>query len=118
MENSTWTFFCRDGSYDSDWQPVCRRYVCHGAHFSLRAGDNGEGTGRNRLQLWIRDRRTCLLDAAGRFLTLQEAGLQPGDRIAAGDRSSPEGTQTWRICTVTPPAGGIGCGRGWTITAE
>ena len=117
MENSTWTFFCRDGTYDGDYRPVFRRYVCHGAAISCRAGDNGEGLGRNRLQLWIRDRRTCLTDEAGQFVTLEKAALQPGDRIAAGIQKKPDG-KVWRVLTVVPPAGGIGLGRGWTITAE
>ena len=117
METGTWTFFCRDGTYDADYRPVFRRYVCHGAASSFRAGDNGEGVGQNRLQLWIRDRRTCLVDEAGQFVTLEMAGLQPGDRIAAGVRKTPEGA-FWRVRTVVPPAGGIGFGRGWTVTAE
>jgi len=117
MDNSTWTFFCRDGTCDGDYRPVFRRYVCHGAASSIRAADNGEGVGENRLQLWIRDRRTCLVDEAGQFVTLAEAALQPGDRIAPGNRKHPDG-KVWRVRAVVPPAGGIGLGRGWTITAE
>lgn len=118
MENSTWTFFCRDGTWDGDYRPAFRRYVCHGAVSSFRAGDNGEGLGQNRLTLWIRDRHTCLLDSAGRFTTLQEAAICPGDRIASGVQTEPGDTRVWRVRSVTPPTDGIGLGRGWTITAE
>lgn len=118
MENGTWTFFCRDGGYDDSFRPIFRRYVCHDAAVSLKTGADGEGVGRNRLTLWIRDRHTCLLDENGGFRTMEEADIRPGDRIAAGEQTDCGAMPFWRITGVTAPVGGIGLGRGWTITAE
>lgn len=117
MTENTWTILHRDGGYDDRWRPTFRRFFCCGAISSVQYSADGEGIGKNRLTLRLRD-RTCLVDENGRYTSPAEAGIAPGDRITAGNATTPADTVHWRITSVLHTADGIGCGRGWTITAE
>ena len=117
MTESTWTFLHRDGGYDDRYRPTFRRFLCCNAVASGSHGADGEGIGRNRLILRIRN-RACLVDESGRYTDPAEAGIAPGDRITAGNETDPASIRHWRITSVTRSAGGIGCSGGWTITAE
>ena len=118
MDNGIWTFFCRNGIYDRDYHPSLRRYTCIGGTSSVTAGTNGEGVGRKRLTLWLRERQIRLTDESGTAADLRGAAIQPGDRIAAGMVTDPEAAVCWQIVSVVPVSGGMGCSRGWVITAE
>ena len=117
MTENTWTFLHRDGGYDDRYRPTFRRFLCCGAVSSCSFGADGEGLGKNRLTLRLRD-RTCLIDEGGRYTDPAEAGIAPGDRITAENEADSDQPKHWRITSVTRSAHSIRCGRGWTITAE
>lgn len=117
MKNNIWTIFHRTGSYSAEYTPVWQRYVCWGGTAEAVKQADGNGRGRNRLTLRIRSRFARLLDADGNPVSAAEAGLSPGDLIAAGEADTPEGQACLRI-TATAAETGSGLVDGIVLTAE
>ena len=117
MENSIWTIFHRTGGYSPEFAPVWQRFLCWGGTADSVKGADGNGKGRNRLTLQIRDHFGGLLDGDGKPASLTEAAISPGDLITAGEALTPDNAACWRITAVTSETG-IGLLCGTVITAE
>ena len=117
MENGIWTIFHKTGRYSASYVPVWQRYVCYGGMAEPVKQAGGDGKGKNRLTLRIRDHFARLLDADGNAVSVGEAALSPGDLIAAGEAAQPDGIACWRVNAVAAETGG-GLVNGIVLTAE
>ncbi|MBR4960585.1 MAG: hypothetical protein IKY52_06790 [Clostridia bacterium] len=117
MENGIWTIFHRTGDFTMEYAPVWQRFVCRGGMAESVQGVFGDGMGKNRLTLRIRNHFARLYGEDGSTVSAETAGLTPGDLVAAGEVSSHEGIPCWRITSVAAEPG-IGLIRGIVITAE
>lgn len=117
MGTEIWTIFHRTGSFTAGYAPRWKRFACWGAMAETVKGADGNGNGRNRLTLRIRNHFARLLDADGNPVSPGEAEISPGDLVTAGEAAVPDGNACWRI-TGTAAETGIGLVNGIVITAE
>ena len=117
METEIWTIFHRTGSFSAGYAPKWKRFTCWGAAAETVKRADGNGNGRNRLTLRIRNHFARQSDADGNPVSPEEAGISPGDLVTAGEAAVPDGKACWRI-TGTAAETGIGLLNGIVITAE
>lgn len=117
METGIWTIFHRSGRYTAGYAPVWQRFVCYGGTAESVKQADGNGNGRNRLTLRIRNCFARLTDEDGHTVSAKDAGISPGDLVTVGEAAVPDGVSCWRITAVGTETGSAFAG-GTVITAE
>lgn len=120
MTGEVWTIYHRTGIYDIQYDPRWKLYVCCGAETESVREVDGDDCGSGSMVMRIGRYSARLHNQSGIPVDFDTAGIQPGDRVMAGDTSGsstviPDPSRSWEIRRVVPMTGGSGMSGGWRL---